>query len=311
MSKSKEVAAEWKRIDQAKDDIRSALVDRGVVIPKDAKIDTFADAIRRYPPIGIRIHKRGMFDGSPQSRLPNMAVSPAYSAADISGMFSNCASLSEIPHVDGLEVATSIAYYAASSRQVRGSVAMPSLPKCMSMESAFEYCGKIESINIDGADACINASNFANGCFSATFIKVGDLPNVVHLGQAFIGCRSATRIEISTGASLVSVGGMFAGCMELREIVGTLDLTSVEGTGVIFDSCNSLEEVRIKGLKTDITFRWSPSLSIESVKYLVDNLQQVTGKVIEIPISWQRAHSEEAREYAKIAAQKGFSLSFR
>jgi len=311
MSKSKEVAAEWQRIHQAKDDIRSALVDRGVVIPNGAKIDTFADAIRRYPPIGIRIYKKGMFDWSPQSRLPNMAVSPAYSAADVSGTFSNCKSLTEIPHVDGLEVATSIAYYASSCSQAGGSVKMPSLPKCISMESAFEYCHRIESISIDGADACINASNFANGCLSATFIKVGDLPNVVHLNQTFVGCRSVTRIEISTGASLVSVGGMFGGCLALREIVGTLDLTSVGGTGGIFDSCQSLEEVRVKGLKSDVTFQWSPSLSIESVKYLVDNLQQVTGKIIVLSMVWQQAHQAEAREFAKIAAQKGFALTFR
>lgn len=311
MNKNKEVAAEWKRINQAKDDIRSALVDRGVVIPKDAKIDTFADAIRQYPPIAIRIYKRGMFEGSPQSRLPNMAVSPAYSAADISGMFSNCASLSEIPHVDGVEVATSIAYYAASSRQVGGSVNMPSLPKCISMESAFEYCAKLESISIDGADACINASNFSNGCSSATFIKVGDLPNIVNLNQAFIGCSSAARIEITTGASLLHVGNMFAGCRKLREVVGTLDFSSVDYPGTIFDGCESLEEMRLKGIKGDLILRWSPNLSIESVKYLVDNLQQVMGKSITIPRSWQQAHEAEAREYAKTAAQKGFTLNFR
>jgi hypothetical protein len=179
------------------------------------------------------------------------------------------------------------------------------------MESAFEYCHRIESINIDGADACISASNFANGCSSATFIKVGDLPNIVNLNQAFVGCSSATRIEITTGASLIHVGNMFAGCRKMREVVGTLDFSSVPGAGGAFDSCQSLEEVRVKGVKDDVTFQWSPSLSLESVKYLVDNLQQVTGKIIVLSMVWQQAHQAEAREYAKIAAAKGFSLSFR
>ena len=81
--------------------------------------------------------------------------------------------------------------------------------------------------------------------------------------------------------------------------------------GNAFTNCTSLEEVRIKGLKIDLDLSACVNLSTTSVKYLVDNLQQATGKSIVLSRVWQQAHTEEAREYAKIAAQKGFSLSFR
>lgn len=79
----------------------------------------------------------------------------------------------------------------------------------------------------------------------------------------------------------------------------------------MFESCSSLEEVRIKGLKVDLDLSACANLSTESVKYLVDNLQQVTGKSITLPIAWQTARPTDARAYAQKATAKGFALTFR
>lgn len=79
----------------------------------------------------------------------------------------------------------------------------------------------------------------------------------------------------------------------------------------MFSSCSSLEEVRIKGLKVDLDLSACTNLSVESVKYLVDNLQQVSGKGITLASAWQTAHPTEARAYAQKATTKGFALTFR
>lgn len=79
----------------------------------------------------------------------------------------------------------------------------------------------------------------------------------------------------------------------------------------MFSSCSSLEEVRIKGLKVDLDLSACANLSVESVKYLVDNLQKVTGKSITLASNWETAHTAEAREYGQKAAAKGFTLNFR
>lgn len=69
--------------------------------------------------------------------------------------------------------------------------------------------------------------------------------------------------------------------------------------------------MRINGLREDLDLSNCANLSVESVKYLVDNLQQVTGKSITLPRAWQTAHTEEASEYSQKAAAKGFTLNFR
>lgn len=97
----------------------------------------------------------------------------------------------------------------------------------------------------------------------------------------------------------------------LADVTGVIDLSRVTVTGSMFGSCSSLEEVRIKGLKVDLDLSACANLSTESVKYLVDNLQKVTGKSITLARAWQTAHQDEAREYAQKATAKGFALTFR
>ena len=104
---------------------------------------------------------------------------------------------------------------------------------------------------------------------------------------------------------------MFNGCSRLTSITGVIDLTRSQATGQMFINCSSLEEVRIKGLKVDLDLSACANLSTESVKYLVDNLQKVTGKSITLARAWQTAHQDEAREYAQKATTKGFALTFR
>ena len=79
----------------------------------------------------------------------------------------------------------------------------------------------------------------------------------------------------------------------------------------MFAYCSDLKEVRVKGLKVDLDLSACASLSVESVKYLVDNLQQVSGKGITLASAWQTAHPTEARAYAQKATAKGFALTFR
>lgn len=61
------------------------------------------------------------------------------------------------------------------------------------------------------------------------------------------------------------------GCRKLRRVYGTIQLnTSFEGS--ICTNCDLLTDIRVKGLYTSINFCVnSPSLSLESVSYLVEN----------------------------------------
>ena len=94
-------------------------------------------------------------------------------------------------------------------------------------------------------------------------------------------------------------------------MTGDIDLSRATNVNSAFSGCASLEELRVKGLKVDLDLSACANLSVESVKYLVDNLQQVTGKSITLASAWQTAHPTESRTYAQKATAKGFALTFR
>lgn len=139
----------------------------------------------------------------------------------------------------------------------------------------------------------------------------GDLPAVTTTFRAFNACPKLERVTMTTSPKLSITVSAFSGCGSLREIKGTIDLTSVTSTLGIFHGCSSLEEVRVKGLKADLDLSESAKLSVDSVKYLIDNLQQATGKSITLASAWQAAHPTEVRAYAQKATAKGFALTFR
>ena len=188
---------------------------------------------------------------------------------------------------------------------------LPNLPAVTVASSAFYGCTSLEVLTIGAMPRCTTLASLTTTCASLKTLTLGDSPNVTEIAQIAYGCSSLTEVTIGTGDALTKVDNAFNGCSRLRRINGTLDFTKLAGTGNIFFGCESLEEVRIKGLKVDLNLQQSVNLSVESVKYLVDNLQQVTSKSITLPRAWQTAHTAEAREYSQKASAKGFTLNFR
>lgn len=171
---------------------------------------------------------------------------------------------------------------------------------------------KLEEVPaIEGWDSITAMDHTFNGCSSLKKAVIGSATSVASLSNTFSSCRVLEVVDLTTSARLGSLVGTFSSCTALREIKGVLDLSGCTSTYAAFQNSNSVEEVRIKGLKTDIDLSSCANLSLESVKYLVDNLQQVTGKSITLHRDWQTAHPTEARAYAQKATAKGFALNFR
>ena len=171
---------------------------------------------------------------------------------------------------------------------------------------------KLEEVPaIDGWSSITAMDQTFNGCSSLKKAVIGSATSVTSLSNTFASCRALDVVDLTTSAKLGILVGTFSTCQTLREIKGILDVSGCNSTYSAFSNCNSLEEVRIKGMKTDIDLSSCANLSLESVKYLVDNLQQVTGKSITLHRDWQTAHPTEARAYAQKATAKGFALTFR
>ena len=180
------------------------------------------------------------------------------------------------------------------------------------MDSFCAYCSSLYSANLTALPKLLDFSNGFKDCSSLESVVIGETPLLRNADNLFSGCSSLNTITLNfSGGELSYIGGIFSGCGKLRTVTGTIDITSCEEPYENpFEGCRALEEVRVKGVKIDLNLSSCSKLSVESVKYLVDNLQQATGKSITLPVAWQQAHQTEATEYSQIASAKGFTLNF-
>lgn len=97
----------------------------------------------------------------------------------------------------------------------------------------------------------------------------------IRASAAFAGSKiekAYLAINDNTSAGIVECRNMFRGCSMLRTVVGIVFLSdNVLINTEVFAYCPLLERVRIKNLRTSLTFAHSPLLSLESLRYLVEN----------------------------------------
>ena len=291
-------------------DIITAMRSKGVSLDDTDGLTDLASKIQAIKVYVLPVYSARQFIGYKGVNLPTLEVYQEFNPADFANMFASSASLKALPEIRNAGQISGI------NQMCSGCVSMvtatlPDLPAVAVATGAFYGCTSLETLTIGAMPRCTTLASLVTTCASLKTMTIGECPNVTEITQMAYQCTSLTEVTIGTGDSLTKVDNAFNGCSRLRRINGTLDFAKLAITGNIFFGCEALEEVRIKGLKTDLSLQQSTNLSTESVKYLVENLQQVTGKSITLPRSWQTAHATEAREYAQKATAKGFALTFR
>lgn len=71
-----------------------------------------------------------------------------------------------------------------------------------------------------------------------------------------------------------NANSMFYNCLNMREIVGSLNLIDISNdnnVANIFKNCGKLRKANIKNLKVNLSFANSPFISLESLQYLITN----------------------------------------
>ena len=291
-------------------DIISAMRAKGVSVADTDGLTDLAGKIQEIKVYVFPVYSARQFGQFKGANLPTLEVYQEFNPADFANMFASSASLKALPEIRNAGQISSI------NQMCNGCVSMisatlPDLPAVAVATGAFYGCTSLETLTIGAMPRCTTLASLTTTCSALQTLTLGDSPNVTDIAQIAYQCSSLTEVTIATGDALTKVDNAFNGCSRLRRINGTLDFSKLASTGNIFFGCDSLEEVRIKCLKADLSLQQSTNISTESVKYLVDNLQQVTGKSITLPRSWQTAHPTEAREYAQKATAKGFALTFR
>ena len=297
-------------LDRQRREIIEALRHHGVDINEGDGLSTVATKLEEIHAPVIDIFKEQQLLDWVSDEFPTLRVYRGYAPASLRYMLGRCYRLKRMPTLIDVDDVVDISYMCLSCTSMT-SAQLPIIAKVTTAASAFNGCVLLESLEIGGLPLCKHMNSLVSGCRALKSLSLGDCSNVEVIDQMAVGCVNLTDVTAVFGASIKSINMSFYGCSSLRKVDAIIDLSECGDTGNAFANCTSLEEVRIKGLKIDLDLSACVNLSTTSVKYLVDNLQQATGKSIVLSRVWQQAHTEEAREYAKIAAQKGFSLSFR
>ena len=297
-------------LDRQRREIIEALRHHGVDINEGDGLSSVATKLEELHAPVIDIFKEQQLLDWVSDESPTLRVYRGYAPASLRYMLGRCSRLKRMPTLIDVDDVVDISYMCFSCTSMT-SAQLPIMAKVTTAASAFNGCVSLESLEIGGLPLCKQMGSFISGCKALKSLSLGDCSKVENIDQMAVGCITLTDVTAVFGGSLKSMNMSFYGCSSLRKVDAIMDLSECGDVGNAFTNCTSLEELRLKGLKVDLVLFDSVNLSVESVKYLVDNLQQATGKSIALSRAWQQAHTAESREYAKIAAQKGFSLSFR
>lgn len=269
--------------------LNKALATKGAVVAENAPLVATIKAVEamKAQAVTMTLFRRQQFFNYVDAELPPMRISEGYKPALIDYCFSNNRALKRIPSIENIDLAVNMSSFAAS-------------------------CGALIEVSLGALTNATDISSAFSNCQSLTSATFGASPKVTNASYLFSGCSSLKDVSIDlSGGLITNFTYAFNNCSSLRRVTGIIDLANTNSATDPFLGCSSLEEVRVKGLKVDLDISACVNLSVESVKYLVDNLQQSTGKTISLAGAWQTAHPAEAREYAQKAAAKGFALTFR
>ena len=191
------------------------------------------------------------------------------------------------------------------------SATLPTMAKVTTAASAFNGCASLESLEIGGLPLCAHLNSLVSGCKALTALNLGDCSNVKNIDQMATGCVSLTNVAAQFGESLKSINMTFYGCSSLRKVDATIDLSTCDNVGNAFAGCTSLEEVRLKGLKVSLDLSACANLSMESVRYLIENAQSVSGQRLDLSRSLLEANEEALGDLGDTASDKGWTINYR
>jgi len=298
-------------LDSHRRNIINALRAKGAQVSDDDGLEAMKEKIGALSIYMLIIFRSQQFIDWKDTLFPTMQLSESYRPADLSYCFARNPYLTKLPKVIGIENATNVSYFANGCSALT-AVSLPDLPTVQIADGAFSGCSALATATVGSMPKVEAVNSLFQGDQSLTTATVGSMPKAANTNLMFYNCSSLKSVSLDlSGGEITSSEHMFSGCSKLTAVTGVIDLTRSQRTGNMFNNCASLEELHVKGLKVDLDLSACVSLSTASVKYLVDNLQQATGKSITLPGGWQTDHPAEAREYGQKAAAKGFTLNFR
>lgn len=293
--------------------LNNELTSKGVAVAKDAPlVDTIkvvAGMKEVKPEVPMILYKDSQLYQWVDETLPPMKLKEGVDVS-LRYTFSEMKSLTALPDIAGIERASSIAFMCKSASSLR-SATLPDLPKCTDATEAFEYCSAIERISVGNLPTCTSFYCFALSEKKVRSITIGDAPLAANVNSVAYDCPILEEFTANFGDKISNARYMFYNCTKLRHINGVLDFSSITDLTGTFAVCASLEEVRIKGLKSDLDLSVCVNLSIDSVRYLLEHVQEVSSQRIDLSRKLLEANEEALGDLGDTASDKGWTLNYK
>ena len=311
MNTPKAVADEFERIRRDKEAVRQALISRGIAIGADDSLGSYAQKIRDKMQPAIKLFKPQQFFCFLDERLPEMEVADSYVKVDLSWTFGRCINLSKIPPIRGIERAESVHSFIRECNNIK-ELMLPTLPNATDASNVASDALKLETAEIGDLPMAKSINNAFSSCASLRTATIGDAPSVVTASTLFHNCPNLKRVKLSLDGGLITdCRWMFNDDISLEEVEGVINISSCGNTMSFANSCAKLREIRVRGLSCDINFQWSTNLSLESVRFLIENAKTVSGKTIYLSRELVTRHQTDMEQLGEVATGKGWTISYR
>ena len=298
-------------LDSHRRNIINALRAKGAQVSDDDGLETLGTKIAALSYSKISIFREQQFSGWMDDVYPPMVVSETFRPVSLKNMFFQNPRLSQLPVVEGVEKALYLDSYAQRCPSIR-SVELPDLREVKTATTMFDWCTSMTKATIGALPNLANATWLFSACQSLVSATVGSAPKLEVAQGLFNNCTSLQSVTLDlSGGLIINASLLFNGCDKLRVVTGEIDLSRAANVNSAFSGCSSLEEVRIKGIKVSIDLSACANLSLESVKYLVENAQSATNKTITLHNSLVDKYDDELVTLGETATSKGWTINYR
>lgn len=297
-------------LDRQRREIISAIKSKGVPARDTDGIGELARLINEIHAPVIDIFKEQQMLDWVSDEFPTLRVYRGYAPASLRYMLGRCSRLKRMPTLMEVDEVVDISYMCFSCTSMT-SAQLPIMAKVTTAASAFNGCVLLESLEISGLPLCKQMNSLVSGCKALKSLSLGDCSNVEVIDQMAAGCVNLTDVTAVFGGRLKNINMSFYGCSSLRKVDAIIDLSKCENAGNAFNGCASLEEVRIKGLKVDLDLSACANLSIDSVRYLLENVQEVSSQRIDLSRKLLEANEEALGDLGDTASDKGWTINYK
>lgn len=193
----------------------------------------------------------------------------------ISNLFRFCYSMTHIPVIDTSQVTYAMSAFSNCASLMQ--IPKINTSKMVNMSYMFQNCVSLTDVEID-CSSCDTTTYMFAMCASLRRVNIINGKLITNAISMFANCSSlyGTTFESSI---LAAVNSAFSGCYTITTI-GVIDVSEIATAGnsnSIFDSCFSLQDVKLKGLRYSLTMTWSTELSVETMDYIITNAQNLVG----------------------------------